>query len=153
MFSPIVNYTSTHSMSVGVYYIFLHFGRLWTFILWIVQNPACFQLHLIKGEDEGLGEEKEKMILVASQDKVGGLKIGRKLKITPFTNGPPPPPPSKFVSHSRNYYVAYLLEESHFCLCFYDHFNFVIMSAIFRCIPLIGRNLYPTLIAPALTWV
>ncbi len=39
---------------------------------------------------KGLGEEKEKMILVASQDKVGGLKIGRKLKITPFTNPPPP---------------------------------------------------------------
>jgi hypothetical protein len=50
---------------------------------------------LIKGEDEGLGEEKEKMILVASQDKVGGLKIGIKLKITPFKNGPPPSPPLK----------------------------------------------------------
>jgi hypothetical protein len=59
--------------------------------LWSVQNPGYFQLHLIKGEDKGLGEEKEKMILVASQDKVGGLKIGRKLKITPFGNPPSPP--------------------------------------------------------------
>jgi hypothetical protein len=50
---------------------------------------------LIKGEDKGLGEEKEKMILVASQDKVGGLKIGRNLKINPFTNPSPPPKKKK----------------------------------------------------------
>jgi hypothetical protein len=67
--------------------------------LWIVQNPAYFQLHLIKGEDKGLGEEKEKMILVASQDKMGGLKRGRKLKITPFTN--PPPPPQQFFTFKK----------------------------------------------------
>lgn len=121
MFSPIVNYTSTHSMSVGVYYIFLHFGRLWTFILWIVRNPAYFQLHLIKGKDKGFGEEKEKMILVASRDKVGGLKIGRKLKITPFTNGAPPTPQNLF--HIQEFTMLHIYLKSHI-------FAFVFMTIL-----------------------